>query len=182
MRTFKRLYNAACSTVKFVMNYIAKFANSLQKIHPCTLSILFVIGACEHCSRLSFRESVYKGWEIMATLVITFPPSKNFESYLRRFMEKHIKNGDEKVKIFAKHCLIKLGRISVKGPRGKVPTVAEVDRARVKTLLLLSFLEYSHLRRRHHFIHLCLVNPWLISWHLNGTNILILKSREYYHF
>ena len=68
----------------------------------------------------------------MCAVVITFPPSKNFEYYLEQFMEKHSKNKDERVRTFAKHCMVKLGRICIKGPRGKVPAIAEIDRAKVR--------------------------------------------------
>ncbi|KAI3639330.1 hypothetical protein MIR68_002860 [Amoeboaphelidium protococcarum] len=88
---------------------------------------------CQVCKQLTGNpgaESVYKGWELMSTLVVTFPPSKNFESYLEQFMKERFSDPDEKIQIFSKHCLTKLTRIAVKGPRGKVPTIAEIDRAK----------------------------------------------------
>ena len=66
----------------------------------------------------------------MSAIVITFPPSKNFEAYLQSFMRSSTREADPDVKIFAKHCLVKLERICIKGPRGKVPTIAEIDRAK----------------------------------------------------
>lgn len=76
------------------------------------------------------QESVYRGWEIMATMVVTFPPSKNFEQYLVGFIADNCHSSDEKISTFAKHCAVKLERISKKGPRGKVLTIPEIDRAR----------------------------------------------------
>jgi hypothetical protein len=67
----------------------------------------------------------------MSTLVVTFPPSKNFEQYLMKFLTDYVESNDLRTAVFAKHCLTKLERISVKGPRGKVPTIAEIERAMV---------------------------------------------------
>jgi Rho GTPase-activating protein 39 len=75
-------------------------------------------------------ESMLKGWELMACLVVTFPPSKNFESYLENFIQGNQSASNEKIQTLAKHCSVKLERISKKGPRGKVPTIAEIDRAK----------------------------------------------------
>lgn len=73
------------------------------------------------------------GCECMAVLVVTFPPSNNFELYLQEFMQSAIADpaqGDTRVRTYAQHCLLRLKRKSKKGPRGKVPTVAEIERAR----------------------------------------------------
>lgn len=68
----------------------------------------------------------------MSVLVVTFPPSKNFELYLTEFMHDAVANAtDPRIKTIIQHCLIKLERISKKGPRGKVPTTAEIERAKV---------------------------------------------------
>lgn len=82
-------------------------------------------------------ESVFRGWELMSVLVVTFPPSKNFEQYLIKFLSDHVESQDLKIAIFAKHCFTRLQRISIKGPRGKVPTLAEIDRARVCDIIML---------------------------------------------
>eukprot|EP00158_Paraphelidium_tribonemae_P003193 Partr_v1_DN25949_c0_g1_i3_m68372 putative Rho GTPase activating protein 39 len=75
-------------------------------------------------------ESIIKGWELLACIVVTFPPSKNFEGYLQKFMHDNTTNAVERIVTFAKHCLIKLERICQKGPRGKVPTIPEIERAK----------------------------------------------------
>lgn len=66
----------------------------------------------------------------MSSLVMAFPPSKNFEAYLQSFMKGHSGSDEEKIKVFAKYCLQKLDRICQKGPRGKVPTIEEIDRSK----------------------------------------------------
>lgn len=67
----------------------------------------------------------------MCVLLITFPPSKNFETYLRSFMQQHTSEQEGRVDIMAKYGLRRLAFISKKGPRGKPPTVSEIEIASV---------------------------------------------------
>ncbi|KAF9268778.1 RhoGAP-domain-containing protein [Marasmius fiardii PR-910] len=74
-------------------------------------------------------ESIFKGWQLLCVLLITFPPSKNFETYLNSFIQQHTTHHEGRVDIMAKFCLTRLTTISKKGPRGKPPTVAEIETA-----------------------------------------------------
>ncbi|VDB91641.1 unnamed protein product [Peniophora sp. CBMAI 1063] len=74
-------------------------------------------------------ESVFKGWQLLCILVITFPPSKNFESYLQSFLKQRTTHTEGRVDVMAKHCLKRLCIIAKRGPRGKPPTVAELETA-----------------------------------------------------
>ncbi|KAG6378343.1 hypothetical protein JVT61DRAFT_14068 [Boletus reticuloceps] len=74
-------------------------------------------------------ESVFKGWQMLCVLLIAFPPSKNFETYLRSFILQRISQSEGRVDVMAKHCLRRLSAISKKGPRGKPPSVAEIETA-----------------------------------------------------
>ncbi|KAG5646828.1 hypothetical protein DXG03_002205 [Asterophora parasitica] len=74
-------------------------------------------------------ESVFKGWQVLCVLLITFPPSKNFETYLSSFFQQHITQREGRVDVMAKYCLRRLEFISKKGPRGKPPTIAEIETA-----------------------------------------------------
>lgn len=78
------------------------------------------------------RESVFKGWQLLSVLLITFPPSKNFETYLSSFIQQHSTQQEGRVDIMAKYCLRRLMYISRKGPRGKPPSVAEIEAASVR--------------------------------------------------
>lgn len=75
------------------------------------------------------QESVFKGWQMLCVLLIAFPPSKNFETYLRSFILQRIPQCEGRVDVMAKHCLRRLSAISKKGPRGKPPSVAEIETA-----------------------------------------------------
>lgn len=75
------------------------------------------------------QESVFKGWQMLCVLLIAFPPSKNFETYLRSFILQRIPQSEGRVDVMAKHCLRRLSAISKKGPRGKPPSVAEIETA-----------------------------------------------------
>ncbi|KAF7375938.1 Rho gtpase-activating protein 39 isoform 2 [Mycena sanguinolenta] len=74
-------------------------------------------------------ESVFKGWQLLCVLLITFPPSKNFEAYLRSFIQQHTTQQEGRVDVMAKYCLKRLAFIAKKGPRGKPPTSAEIETA-----------------------------------------------------
>jgi hypothetical protein len=62
-----------------------------------------------------------------------FPPSKNLEEYLKSFISGHFDSSNPQIAVLSKFCHAKLTRICKAGPRGKVPTVAEIDRAKVIT-------------------------------------------------
>ncbi|KAI5118195.1 hypothetical protein M0805_005549 [Coniferiporia weirii] len=74
-------------------------------------------------------ESVFRGWQLLCVLLVTFPPSKNFEAYLRSFISQHAFQTEGRVDIMAKYCQQRLSIISKKGPRGKPPTLAEIETA-----------------------------------------------------
>ncbi|KAJ7502843.1 hypothetical protein B0H11DRAFT_1906678 [Mycena galericulata] len=74
-------------------------------------------------------ESTFKGWQLLCVLLITFPPSKNFETYLRSFIQQHTAQQEGRVDVMAKYCLKRLSFIAKKGPRGKPPNSAEIETA-----------------------------------------------------
>ncbi|KLO06857.1 Rho GTPase activation protein [Schizopora paradoxa] len=74
-------------------------------------------------------ESLFRGWQLLCVLLVTFPPSKNFEHYLRSFIQQHIVQTEGRVDIMAKYCLQRLSIIARKGPRGKPPTTGEIATA-----------------------------------------------------
>ncbi|KAJ7594657.1 hypothetical protein C8J56DRAFT_444915 [Mycena floridula] len=74
-------------------------------------------------------ESIFKGWQLLCVLLITFPPSKNFETYLRAFIQNHMSQQEGRVDVMAKYSLRRLSYIARKGPRGKPPTLAEIETA-----------------------------------------------------
>ncbi|TDL22630.1 hypothetical protein BD410DRAFT_828384 [Rickenella mellea] len=74
-------------------------------------------------------ESLFRGWQFLCVLLVTFPPSKNFEAYLRTFMQQRTVQTEGRVDVMAKYCLQRLSIIAKKGPRGKPPTIAEIETA-----------------------------------------------------
>ncbi|KAF8705905.1 MyTH4 domain, partial [Rhizoctonia solani] len=74
-------------------------------------------------------ESAFRGWQLLCVLLVTFPPSKNFEGYLRSFMLSKIKQTEGRIDVMAKYCLHRLPVIAKKGPRGKPPTATEITNA-----------------------------------------------------
>jgi hypothetical protein len=76
-------------------------------------------------------ESIRKGWEILCVISVTFPPSKNLESYLHRFVQQHHDCQKNQVNILSRYVSQKLERICIRGARGKVLSEAEIERAMV---------------------------------------------------
>jgi hypothetical protein len=76
-----------------------------------------------------------KGWEILCVITITFPPSKNLESYLDEFVKQHHDQKDNKMDVMSQHVSSKLHKICTRGAKGKVLTFAEIERAKVTFIL-----------------------------------------------
>jgi hypothetical protein len=74
---------------------------------------------------------------------MTFPPSKDFETYLHAFILSHTSQQEGRVDVMAKYCLRRLDSISKKGPRGKSPSVAEIETASVSVMAELSTTDYT---------------------------------------
>ncbi|KXN90136.1 Rho GTPase-activating protein 39 [Leucoagaricus sp. SymC.cos] len=74
-------------------------------------------------------ESVFKGWQFLCVLLISFPPSKDFETYLQGFIQQHTTQQEGRIDVIAKYCLRRLAAIAKKGPKGKPPTLAEIETA-----------------------------------------------------
>ncbi|EJD37788.1 Rho GTPase activation protein [Auricularia subglabra TFB-10046 SS5] len=87
---------------------------------------------CQLVKQLSANpnpQSVFKGWQFLCVLLITFPPSKNFETYLYAFLDRHLGVSEGRIDVMAKYCLRRLPIIARKGPRGRPPSVGEIESA-----------------------------------------------------
>jgi hypothetical protein len=109
----------------------------------------FFFGGATSCLILDIpffvdRESVFKGWQLLCVLLITFPPSKNFETYLCSFMQQRMAQVEGRVDVMARYCIRKLASISRKGPRGKPPSLAEIETASVSVPLPLVATVMAH--------------------------------------
>lgn len=72
-------------------------------------------------------QNVFRGWQLLCVLLVAFPPSKNFETYLKSFIQQRTTQTEERIDVMAKYCLQRLAYISRKGPRGKPPALAEIE-------------------------------------------------------
>jgi len=99
------------------------------------------IQLCKQLTRNPYPESLMLGWQLMAVIVISFPPSKNFEGYLIQFIRQYFErevaghpsaDPNQKQILFTiiAHCHKKLLRICQTGPKGKVPTINEIERGK----------------------------------------------------
>lgn len=62
---------------------------------------------------------------------LTFPPSKDLESYLYDFVKRYHSVKENQLDVFSSYVTSKLERICSKGARGKVLSIAEIERAMV---------------------------------------------------
>lgn len=84
-------------------------------------------------------ESTFRGWQLFCVLLITFPPSKSFEPYVRGYLESYAAGAGvgagvgadasttSRIGLMARHCLTRLDTISKRGPRGKPPSLLEIE-------------------------------------------------------
>ncbi|KAI9248727.1 Rho GTPase activation protein [Helicostylum pulchrum] len=84
---------------------------------------------CRQLNKNPRGSSIRKGWEILCVISVTFPPSKNLESYLFHFVEQHHTVKANQVDIMSEYVSSKLVRICSRGARGKVLSAAEIERA-----------------------------------------------------
>ena len=118
---------------------------------------------------------------MLCVLLITFPPSKDFETYLQAFIQTHTSHQEGRVDVMAKHCLRRLSSISKKGPRGKPPSVAEIETASVQftNLFGVGLPMFIVILRMLHSTRRRLVNPWMRSLGYKKGIIHIRKFPSY---
>lgn len=75
------------------------------------------------------RPSAFKGWQFLCVLLVTFPPSVALSRHLQTFIEDQIETGDESLQIMARYCASRLSLIRRRGPRGKAPSIQEIESA-----------------------------------------------------
>jgi Rho GTPase-activating protein 39 len=56
---------------------------------------------------MPYKESTFRGWQLLCVLLVTFPPSKNFEPYLHTFLSQHSSITEGYVDVLAKHLTAK---------------------------------------------------------------------------
>ncbi|KAI8845296.1 hypothetical protein BJ741DRAFT_587538 [Chytriomyces cf. hyalinus JEL632] len=105
---------------------------------------------CKQVRGNSSAESTFRGWLLLCVIAIMFPPSKEFEEYMKTFTLEHYngvpdnswggvvqptwskdKNSREQeaIGVLAKFCNKKLNRTCRTGARGKVPQIQEIERS-----------------------------------------------------
>jgi len=77
------------------------------------------------------RVSVSKGWELLCVVSVTFPVSKNFEAFVMRFVTGHFDIKENNIDTISRYVHSRLIKIAKCGPRGKVLTYPEIERAKV---------------------------------------------------
>ncbi|XP_014258422.1 rho GTPase-activating protein 39 isoform X2 [Cimex lectularius] len=103
------------------------------------------IQICRQTTENPRKDSLRKGWELMAICLYFFPPSPKFQSYLEGYMNKHRDNSYDKfpevgkwpihvqVSHYASVACKRLERIGSNGKRPvRKPTLEEIEQARVQ--------------------------------------------------
>ncbi|KAI9493892.1 hypothetical protein BDB00DRAFT_821151 [Zychaea mexicana] len=88
------------------------------------------VQVCKQLHNNPTNKSIKKGWEILCVISVTFPPSKNLESYLTDFVEQSQHTSTNQVDVMSEYVSTRLKRICARGAKGKVLTAAEIERAK----------------------------------------------------
>nr|ODN96050.1 hypothetical protein L204_03741 [Cryptococcus depauperatus CBS 7855] len=75
------------------------------------------------------HDSVVLGFQLFCVFVSSFGPSKNFESFVKNFLERHLDEQADGISVMAQYCLSKIDILSTKGGRAKTLTVGEIEHA-----------------------------------------------------
>lgn len=94
---------------------------------------------CKQLSSNPSISSIRKGWEIMSVICQVYPPSKNFEHYLKSFINQHHDDHDDSIRTMARFCSRKVIRIIEHGATGKSLTLQEVELARRAPFQIMKF-------------------------------------------
>lgn len=138
--------------VKCAMKFTFRSAGSWAKIPGGKKNYHLVVVVTNRLQ--SFSSSIRKGWEILCVISVTFPPSKNLESSLFRFVEHHHHIKANQVDVSSQYVSLKLIRICSRGARGKVLSPAEIERAMVRLIIFFtSCLVLKYICRKHPSSH-----------------------------
>ncbi|WVR08594.1 hypothetical protein IAU60_005649 [Kwoniella sp. DSM 27419] len=74
-------------------------------------------------------DAVVLGFQLFCVLCNAFGPNKNIDPFVRNFLKGNATKAEDGIGIMATYCLAKLEAMSVKGARGKVLTVGEIEHA-----------------------------------------------------
>ncbi|KAI9478502.1 MAG: Rho GTPase activation protein [Benjaminiella poitrasii] len=88
------------------------------------------VQVCKQLNDNPSGDSIRKGWEILCIISVTFPPSKNLETYLTNFVQQNHHVQENHVGTMSQHVSTKLTRVCIRGAKGKVLTSAEIQRAK----------------------------------------------------
>ncbi|EAL23082.1 hypothetical protein CNBA6070 [Cryptococcus deneoformans B-3501A] len=75
------------------------------------------------------HDSVVLGFQLFCVFVNSFGPSKNFETFVKNFLEKHLNDQSDGIGVMAKYCMTKIETFSTIGRRAKPLTVGEIEHA-----------------------------------------------------
>ncbi|KAJ3010830.1 UNVERIFIED_CONTAM: hypothetical protein HDU68_001953 [Siphonaria sp. JEL0065] len=109
------------------------------------------VQVCKQVRCNPLAESTFRGWLLLCVMAITFPPSKEFEHYMKTFTVEHYEGvplsswgtiipppnwskdtktrENEAIAVLAKFCNKKLIRICRVGARGKTLNIQEIERS-----------------------------------------------------
>lgn len=82
---------------------------------------------CKQLNKNPRPSSIIQGWKLMSVLVVSFPPSRKLEDYLKYYIENFLDSEDKDIQLLSKHCFRKLIRICIVGPRGKTLSIKEIE-------------------------------------------------------
>jgi len=82
---------------------------------------------CKQTCETPSTDVLYKGWELMSVCCTIFPPTRNFEEWLRKYLWEHTKCTDTRQASFAMFCVRKLDFICQAPPSARMPSDYEIE-------------------------------------------------------
>ncbi|KAI9012756.1 hypothetical protein BC832DRAFT_547929 [Gaertneriomyces semiglobifer] len=92
------------------------------------------VQVCKQLKGNPDRESIYRGWLLLSIIPLAFPPSKNFEEYLKSYIQSPPSSSlappntppDDRLHLVIAQTMKTLTKTLRTGPRGKTPTSQEL--------------------------------------------------------
>lgn len=142
MKLSSNVSKEAIYTFQLILCYMGEKKNEGQS--PTQMCSLLVEKAIQH---VELRDEIYsqlikqtnenptieslrKGWELWTVCCSSFPPTKQFEGFIKNYVESHITRHD-RIGKFARHCLTLLEDVCQHGARSSIPSAEEIDTMRV---------------------------------------------------
>lgn len=95
---------------------------------PESLKDEMFLQICKQVTDHPIAENALKGWNLLRTVLASFPPSKEMNAFLEEFLQKSSDAGEnDEIMKQARICLERLGKVERCGCRAEIPSIEEIE-------------------------------------------------------